>query len=533
MRFTKRVQFVLWICLISVIILFRLPSTPHEIGFDSVEMHVLANSVSAFGEARWWINSLSVGGFYPYSYASAVPFMLSGISQCTGIDMEWTIWLFCVVIGLLSAFAVYLVAGAIWENDIFKFLVVFGYSTSQGILTYTTWTVTTRGFLIALLPLFVYTLLKCRTSAIRYGIFTFVLFVLLMLTHHLFYFTIPLIMACFIIAVLYKLSEHINIKEKIPTQIYENIGNIAMCAIFLVMLSLPFFMRSLWETDIELGRSGINSRYTMMLPIFSNYVRYVGIPIFFVIGGYSYLLFKREKRFEEWFLLISVACLAPLLYMPTYMKQFAGLFAFLLIGVAITNIATIKTHASKKKKYIWILIVILLLLSTSFSGYYQYIHFLNEPSTYKSRYMEEATYAGGLWIKESIDKNIFYNNRLVGLRAFAVSGVPTLFGGTIAQTYGFEDVSELNITKNSPLSVEFYKDGPYVKTLGTPYLDGRIGLLMGSGIESRWGKRLISQHNISYVIEDEDIGDNVFIRSVHPVKNNVYDNGKIRIWSLN
>jgi len=518
-------------CLIAVNIIFRLPSTPHEIGWDSFEMHVLANSVSEFGEARWWVNLLSVGGFYPYSYASAVPFILSGISQCTGIDMEWTIWLFCMFIGLLSAFGAYLLAGAIWSNDIFKFLVAFGYSTSQGILAFTTWTVTTRGFFIVIAPLFIYTLLKCRTSAVRYGTFTFILFMLLVVTHHMFFFTIPLIMCYFIIAAFYKLRGYIDKKAKIPTSISENIGNIAMLMTFVVMLSLPFFIRSLWEADIELTRSGISSRYTLMLPLLSNYVRYIGVLIFFVISGYSYLLFKRNKRFEEWFLLVAVAGLVPFLYMPTYMKQFAGLFAFLLIGVAITNIAVIKMHAKKKKKYIATLIVVLLLLSTSFNGYYQFIHFLNAPNPY-SRYMKEATYMGGLWIRDGIDKNIFYNNGLVGLRAFAVSGVPTLFGGTVGQTYGFEDVSELNITKNSPLSIGFYKDGPYVKTLGTPYLEGRIERLGGSGIDSKWGKRFISQHNLSYVIEDEDIGDNVFIRSVHPVKDNVYNNGKIRIWSL-
>ena len=118
---------------------------PHEIGMDSFDIHSIANSVSTFGYAKWWIDPAAIAGFYPFSYASLVPFVLSGISQCTGINMERTIWLFSAFIGLFSAFTAYLMAGAIRDDDIFKYLVAFAYSTSAGILYFTTWTVSTRG----------------------------------------------------------------------------------------------------------------------------------------------------------------------------------------------------------------------------------------------------------------------------------------------------------------------------------------------------------------------------------------------------
>jgi len=479
--------------------------------------------VSAFGEARWWANPLSIGGFYPLSYASAVPFILSGISQLTGIGMEWTIWLFCVIIGLFSAFTAYLLAEAIWNNDIFKFLVAFGYSTSQGILSFTTWTVTTRGFFIVIAPLFIYTLLKCRTSAVRYGIFTFILFILLTVTHHLFYFTIPLLISYFVVVAFHKLGNHIK-SIRIP----ENFINTALLASFFTMFSIPFFTREVWTTDPSLVRMGINSRYAAISPMLVSYVRYIGPLIFFVIGGYFYILLKRGKRFEEWFLLVASISLAPFLYMPTYTTWFIVLFAFLLISVGLSNVIK-KSMQNKKYKFI----IFLLIFSIIFSGYYQFVHFSNEPRQYRcERYMEEATYVAGLWIKDNIYKNLFCNNGLTGLRAFSVSEVPTLLGGAIGLTYGFADIGELNITKNSPLSIEFYKDGPYVKTPGTPYTLGDINALGMSEIDSRTGKRLISKYNLSYVIEDEEVGDNVFISSVHPVKNNIYDNGKILIFHL-
>ena len=79
MKFTKRVQIGLFVGLIALNIILRIPTVPHEIGFDSFDIHILANSISAFGEARWWVHPLSVVGFFPLSYASSVPFILSGI----------------------------------------------------------------------------------------------------------------------------------------------------------------------------------------------------------------------------------------------------------------------------------------------------------------------------------------------------------------------------------------------------------------------------------------------------------------------
>ena len=199
MNISKRIIYALLTLLIILNLILRLPATPHEIGWDSFTIHALANSISTFGEARWWIHPASIGGFYPYSDPSVVPFILSGISQCTGIDMEWTIWLFSVFLGVFSIFTAYLLAGEIKKgDDIFKFLVAFGFSTSQSMLCSTTWCLSTRGLFFVLLPLFIYLMLKSRTFKLRYGILSLVFFMLLAATHQLFILTIPIIAIFFI-----------------------------------------------------------------------------------------------------------------------------------------------------------------------------------------------------------------------------------------------------------------------------------------------------------------------------------------------
>ncbi len=133
----------------------RIPSIPHEKGRDSFLVHSLANSITYFGQAEWWLNWLSVFGLYPYSFASAVPFSLSGVGQLTGIEMEKTILIFSIIIGLLSIFIVYVLAGTVYNDFLFKFIMAFLYSASSGIMLFTTWEISSRGpFIIFMALLF-------------------------------------------------------------------------------------------------------------------------------------------------------------------------------------------------------------------------------------------------------------------------------------------------------------------------------------------------------------------------------------------
>ena len=534
MRFSLRTKIVLMGLLIALNLILRYPTSPHEIGRDSFAVHIMANSISEFGYAKWWIHPTSITGSYPYSTSpSAVPFVLSGISQCAGVNTESVILLYSIFLGIFSIFAAYLMAGVIWDNDIFKFLVALVFSTSQGMVTFSTWTAHARTLFVISLPLFIYLLLKARTFKVRCGILTSIILALLLVTHHYIYFTIPVLISFFIVAIFYKLGKHIK-TIKIP----ENFANFAMLACFLIMFSIPYFNRSLWWSDPELIRSaseGSSSIYVWISNIMlEGYVRYIGILIIFAVSGYIYLIFKRNKRFEEWFLLLCLAGLAPFLYIATYMKWFIVPFVSLLIGIALTNVAIAKMHTQKRKIVPSLIVITILLISISFTGYYQYLHFLNAPDTNK-RYMEERTYTGGLWMKDNIDKG---KNVIAGTyipsRLFSISEVPTLTGiGAPDLAYGFVDSDKLEVKQIHPYtSVEYYMHDPY-KAVNHSYTGSHVLRILRSDINVHGSKayRLTSMFNLSYCVENRDI-ETIFTRSVQQTKDCLYDNGKIRVWDL-
>jgi len=514
MTFSKSTKYLIIGLLIILNFIIRIPSVPHEIGNDSFAIHILANSISVFGYAKWWFNLLSVFGMYPYSECSAVPFILSGISQCTGIDMEHTIWLYCIIIGLFSTFTAYLLAGIIWNNDIFKFLIAFLYSLSPGILTFSTWDATARGLFMVLLPLFTYLLLKIR-AFMKYIILIFILFILLMTTHHYFYMTFPIFFSLIILTILYKLKGYV--KFKIPN----NFVSIAVVIMFLGMFLVPFFTGMFIE----------GSRYAELHIMLENNIRYTGVLIFLTVPGLMYLSLRYNKRFEEIFLLLTLLFLTIFLYIQTYAHYFIIIFSCILIGIALTNISRTK----RKRKYAFSIIIIMLFMFIIFSGFYQHWRTHKGKVTAGQWYMDEEEYAGALWMKDNIDMNrrVVGNDNWLSKRMFAISGVPSLLEDVscIWLVYGFAKIEDTPIVKNSPLSTSFYMDNPYV-------IDTRKFVSAGSyagwlnNVDINKEKGIIQKFNFSYAIENQNIGKNRFIQSLYREKNNIYDNGKVRIWCL-
>lgn len=216
MKFPNKTKLKLFMLLIILNIILRLQVVPNEIGVDSFLVHMMANSISEFGCAKWVLHPNSFLGMYAYSEVSAVPFLLSGIYQFTGIEMRWVIFLYCIFLGILSIFTAYLMAGAIIDDDLFKFLAAFAFSTSPAVLGYSTWTIPARGLFVVLAPLLIYMLLKC--CGYRRCIPVAISFaVLLYATHHLIYFMFPAFFAFFVVLALFKLKEYLK-STKIPSR---------------------------------------------------------------------------------------------------------------------------------------------------------------------------------------------------------------------------------------------------------------------------------------------------------------------------
>jgi hypothetical protein len=515
------------------------------------------NSISEFGYAKWVLHPNSFLGMYAYSEVSAVPFFVSGICQSTGIEMRWVIFLYCILLGILSMFTAYLMAGAISDDDVFKFLAAFAFSTSPAVLNYSTWTIPARGLFVVLAPLLVYMLLKCR-GYMRCIPLTIFFAVFLYATHHLIYFMLPVFFAFFVILLLFRLNGYIEFM-KIPSRfvsstivpkfttnknnqvgIRSKINLIAALegiiklradrrigelksklyplipiAGFAAMFSIPFFGRKFIEASV----------YS---PIYEAYVRYVGLLIIPAVGGLVYMIFKRDKSFSEWVMLLSVIFLTALIYEETYMKNFLPIFAVIFVGIGLVNILR-----SERKRYAMTIVSIFLIASLCFSGYYQFLHF-KPTQGINERHIEDSTYTAGRWMKEYVTGSSISNDRFFGYRIAAASETThhLVMYTLLTSTYGFVTVN-LSQFKWYPItSEEFWFDVGEVRyDLGEDTWDG-LNLLYAKPC----------RFNITYFAENTKArGDVIWHHGRYPSKllhlaydekGCVYDCGKVRVWDL-
>lgn len=517
----RKTRFLLLGLLIILNIIIRIPSIPHEKGYDSFFIHSLANSISNAGVAQWWINWMSVFGLYPYSYASAVPFTLSGISQLIGVRMEIAILLFCVILGLFSIFASYSLATVLYDNFLHRFLFSAIYSLSAGTLNLTTWEITTRAQIIVFLPFLIYLAFQVvKKLKVRFILMYFMTALLLLATHHFVYITCLYSGIIFLIAIMYKLCKRNNYLNSHKTK-FERINlSYAYILIFFLLIGLIFLNGRKW------GLITAGSRYTWMISMGIITGRNVGIILPLSIGGLIYTVFKKNKLLVDWAILI---CLLPTVifsfnqiygYMATY------LFATLLGSVGFLNIIK---NQNRRSKTVAIVVITILILNVIFSTFF--VHYrLGLKGGYSDWYMKEETFSTGEWIKNYIShdkiavENGFETDRMVA----SYGGKPITYSDDIMNYInGLTTLDEQNMLKNSPFSKEFYFDNPYVLKTSS---SGELNWIYLYPITDLRAKNFMKRLNVSYYYEDAAVHNTLF-NSLPENKNKIYDGGSMRLWA--
>jgi hypothetical protein len=398
MKLSKKTKYALIGLLVILNIILRLPVTPHEIGIDSFHTHTKANFISTTGYADWILSPLSFFGLYPLSYPSGEIFLLSGLSQCSSIEMEWIIWVAATFFGAFVVFTSYLMAKEINNDFLFAFSVASIYSLSRIFITFTNWTVSTRALFITILPLFIWSLLRShnqKEDRLKYLLFSVGLLIILSTLHRMVFFT-PLILIAFGISLVGK-------KFKVP-KIASKTTVILFFTLFIPLFLLPFTPLGFYhELESFIGGHPYgyffhgSTPYHIILNMSAEYAMAVGILVVLVPIGLIVLLLKKQKTFSDVFLLALVLCFAPFLADPTYMRFFVLFIFSLLIGFGLAGIIKMLSNVEKVKSITPLILVIILLFS-ALLPYFAVVRPV--PSLpYHTSHMNELTYDAALFIK--------------------------------------------------------------------------------------------------------------------------------------
>jgi hypothetical protein len=528
--------------LIFLAISLRYPWTPHEIGWDSYFIHGLVNSLNHSGNfSSWWVHPLSPFGLTPFSYASAVPFILSAFSQTSGLSIESSIWLFGVICGLLGIFGSYLVAKEVFKDERYIFLVVFGFTTSQIFLGYTTWTLTTRGFFITILPYFLFLLFRNSRSRgyNKYSILVILFFIFLVSIHHLYTFLMFPILSYFIIKEI-NLSERfkrINNNKKFNLRRKINIFFIVWICLIIIL----FLFDILPTIDITNQNSRIyDSKFDWLIDMIKLYARQLGILGLFGIIGFFYLLYKYNKSLNEILLIFFVLGLIPFITIIFYMPAFIAIFIYLLAGFGLYFIG-MGIYKIKPGKISFLVIIIILIISLTFSYIYQTrVPDIDAETEYDEIYMEEENYDVGLWLKYSTNDSAIYSNNIYPLKRIAgVMNLKQFPGSGIEQvTHEYIFINDYNVTLLSPFDPYFWTETYYETDPHQSALNWKASGLRKQIYSSEYSKELIQKYNLKYVLEDEQVLNNdkskhnTFFKSLNANRFKMYSNQEYSVWYL-
>lgn len=552
MRFSKTVCYALLGFLIMLNIVMRYPFFPHEYGCDTPDQHTLANTISKYGCAKWVINPSSFFGLTPMSYSSGFLFILSGVSQCTGMSMESVILIISIFIGVLGALTSYLMAKEIKNDDFFAFIVAFSFSLSPIFLISTIWNASSRQLFVVLLPLFIWGMLRCRSeTATRWGYvaFTVFLFIILLAIHHM-TFLLPFIILAYLTSIIvYERGKKMMFSKKLITILP------ILCLIIFVLLLLPQLFRAGFYEEYYIWwkyRSGYffegTQWHILLMNMIVDYGSKFGPMIILGIIGFISILYRpkrvskdiismyRAKRsFNDIFMIFVILLFVPLASFGPYALYLFLPFMCILIGIGTRHLIdswkSIRKWKNALRKLALPIVVAFLLISIGFSNF-MVRHWVNMPGFYTTTWMTDKEYDTGLFAKEYLNENdtIMTNEYFIGIRTSAVSGTP-YFTSIEPQVlvYGWVDKEQLKL-RPSFISNLFKWERLYEYTAVEERVKNDYWQLQNGDIDSTLYTR--TRYGINYAIENHKIVDVKFVQSMHETRYKIYDNGEHSVWYL-
>jgi len=556
----KIYSLVLITLLVLLNIVFRVPTTPYELGRDSLLIHQLTNALSSEGTAGWILHPLSFFGLYPASTPSGVIFWLSGLSQISNIEISYMILFMAIVVGLVGLFTSMLMAKEIQNNIFFIFFVSLLFSLSPLFLRFTIWTTSTRHLFMALTPLLLWCLFRIysqKTNKAKHVLLLCIIGVLIVSLHHM-ALLLPAVLVAFGVAIFLELAKNYHRKIQDGGGIHDvsdgknrrlKRGLLPMFAwiiIFIMFLLPQLYQWGFYETFKIWFKyqSGFFWYGTTPEIIFLNmsmdYASRISILSIFAIIGLAYLFIKPEKKVSENSILILLLLMAPIFTLGLYVTSFLLPVFCLLIGLGL--IWSLEHRSIQKMApYISGTFVLLTVVFSLFMMFHW------GAMGVADNQMDHATHNTGLFMKEyskKTDVSMSNSGRDIGRRVSTVSYAPFYEDRAyiLDLTYGMENKSNFNI--------EWSGLSGLIASANTLYIETNVSSvrnylnIMRNDVNDKNTKELLERYNIRYVVEKVKISgmiegyamklyDSKFMKSLPDSKNVIYDNGELHVWHLN
>lgn len=489
--------------LIAVGVLFRYPSTPHELGVDSFLFHMMATSLQRLGEAPWILNPLSYLGLYPLSHPSGGPFLVASLSDLSGVTAEGSILVVDLTVAIVGTLGGFLLGLNLTHDDRFALLLAAVFSLTPAMIGGLSWQMPTRIVFTTLLPLFLAYLIKlARKPKWQYLCFLTILLFLMAAFHRL-----TVLMSLIALSYLFTgifLAVYRTLRLRKP-ELFLGQRFTRRAPTLAVFLVVGVAGGIITFTDVLAGYStGVvasgNSLWIEILNLGVSLGRSSGILLPVAILGVFAISTRRNKDVTEPLMLLALITFTPLLFLRDYTGYYTVPFTSVFIAYGIIHFARGAGH--RRLRFIAVVGVIGLMIASSAA--------ITQYNIRTTSSMPSQTYSLALYVKYTTKGTVLFNEGLIGERVAAIAngpflpvgGATTAFQSPELLIYGFVNrsgvlqqifplpLNELSVGSDSPFELRGVQaEGDWAYILLSPvdnipaqYAHYNVTFLM----ESKW-----------------------------------------------
>ncbi len=414
----------------------------------------------------------------------------------------------------------------------FQYSVALFFSTSMGLLLFTTWTLSTRGTLVVLIPLFLWIfILAIQRMTVNYTILGVIIIYTMATIHRMFIILIPFLMYYILTSMLV----NIKLKVKINTppskhKKYRNIFVLLFLSGVIIMYISPLLG---WFGEVYSEFTRLNQINEMFITGVAIFGRNLGPLTLFLLLGLFLLAKKSGKDRHDIFILGCAILIAPLMLIGKYISTFSIIF-FTILGVY--GLLLIYRALVKRKKIFYVFTVTILITSFLMSGYAQIYEFdiLSEPRTVDAKYLEIQGYDAALWLNQE-EPGIITGSDQIVQRMSAITGLTRFPGQAASQiVYGFATQNQISIESRSLFDIQFYSESPILDTEKTnERIIWESGRLSRASVNSNIAQEILKTYQIETLgVNNYEISHSIFAESVMQTSYCIFYNQKISVYHI-
>ena len=145
-------------------ILIRYPITPSATGTDNFYYISMVQAILSHGQIFWAENILSFYGLFPGTTPLGSSIFATTICSVTGLSIHQYQLIHSIILSLISTFGFFMLTGEFTENYRSRWFAALCFSFAPRFLTFSIWRFSLRFTFIALLPFFIWLLLRLSNS---------------------------------------------------------------------------------------------------------------------------------------------------------------------------------------------------------------------------------------------------------------------------------------------------------------------------------------------------------------------------------